>query len=88
MTFLFRQGTLIEKLKAILLATFTHAKNLAHFVIIYKSVLYLFKMLMREIKQYHTVLAACLGGYFVFGKKNSINEQVRIDLWQIPCVVK
>lgn len=76
MTFLFRQGTLLEKIKGILIATATHAKNLAHFVVIYKSVLYLFKLIVREIRQYHTILAAFTGGYFVFGKRNSINEQV------------
>ncbi len=78
MTFLFRKGTLSEKIRSILLATYTHAYNLAHFVIIYKSVLYLIKSMVKQIKQYHTVIAAFLGGYFVFGKQNSINEQVDI----------
>ena len=79
MTFLFRQGTLLEKIKGILIATMTHAKNLAHFTIIYKTVIYLIRLLSREINQYHTILAACLGGYYVFGKKNSINEQVNFS---------
>ncbi len=76
MTFLFRKGTLQEKIKWILTATMTHAKNLAHFTLIYKTVIYLIRLLVKEIKQYHTILAAFIGGYFVFGKKNSINEQV------------
>ncbi len=80
MTFLFRQGTLLEKIKGILTATATHAKNLAHFVVIYKSVLYLFKQFVREIRQYHTIVAAFIGGYVVFGKQNSINEQVKMKL--------
>jgi peroxisomal membrane protein 4 len=79
MTFLFRNGTFLEKIKSILIATFTHAKNLAHFVVIYKSILYLFKWLGNEIKQYHTFVAAFVGGYYVFGKKNSINEQVSLS---------
>ena len=70
--------SLHDKIKAILLATFTHAKNLAHFVIIYKGVLNLFKFLVKETRQYHTMIAAFLGGYFVFGQKNNINEQVKI----------
>jgi len=76
MTFLFRQGTLNEKIRGILIATMTHAKNLAHFTLIYKTVIYLIRLFVREIKQYHTIFAAFLGGYYVFGKKNSINEQV------------
>ena len=31
---------------------------------------------MKEIKQYNTMIAAFIGGYFVFGARNSINEQV------------
>ncbi len=76
MTFLFRQGTLSEKIRGILIATMTHAKNLAHFTLIYKTVIYLIRLVVREIKQHHTIFAAFLGGYYVFGKKNSINEQV------------
>lgn len=53
-----------------------HASNLAKFVIIYKAVRYFFQFLVGQIKQYHTVIAAFLGGYIVFGKRNNINEQV------------
>ena len=75
-------SSLLEKIKAILLATFTHAKNLAHFVIIYKSVLFLLKQIQpKSMKQFHTMVAAFFGGYFVFGSKNNINEQVISDFY-------
>jgi peroxisomal membrane protein 4 len=57
MTFLFRNGTLLEKIKAILLATYTHSTNLARFVIYYKVVRLLFKILSKEINQFHTMIA-------------------------------
>jgi peroxisomal membrane protein 4 len=79
MTFLFRHGTLIEKIRAILLATYTHATNLARFTLIYKSMRLIFKLLFKNIKEYHVVLAAFAGGYFVFGEKNNVNEQVRLS---------
>lgn len=60
----------------ILTATQTHATNLARFVVIYKAIRLIFKILLREIKQYHTMIAAFVGGYYVFGKRNSVNEQV------------
>lgn len=65
-----------EKLNFIFNATRTHASNLAKFVFIYKSIRLIAKKLFKEIKQYHTIFAAFVGGYFVFGKKNNVNEQV------------
>lgn len=47
----------MEKIKAILLATYTHATNLARFTFIYKIVRYLFKYLLGEVKQHHTMIA-------------------------------
>lgn len=78
MTFLFRQGPLMEKLRAILKATLTHSSNLAKFVFIYKTLRFLFKSIFKSIKEYHVILAAFIGGYYVFGEKNNVNEQVII----------
>ncbi|RPB24778.1 peroxisomal membrane protein 24 [Terfezia boudieri ATCC MYA-4762] len=88
MTILFRDGTPREKLTSILTATKQHALNLASFVTIYKSTLYLLNYLhSRGIMQllppctfltaktepkYHSLIAGLLGGYLIFGR--SINN--------------
>lgn len=87
MTALFRDGTLRQKLTSILTATKQHALNLASFVTIYKSTLYLFNYLhSRDVTQpllpctfptaktepkYHSLLAGLLGGYLVFGRSSN-----------------
>ena len=69
--------SLRDKLFAIVRATYTHASNLACFVIVYKSVcLLLLKVFSHGSRHLHTLVGAFLGGYFVFGAKNNINEQV------------
>ena len=70
------KNSLKEKIKYILTATSTHAKNLAYFALIYKTINYLITLFLKELKQYHTMIAAFIGGYFVFGTRNNINEQV------------
>jgi peroxisomal membrane protein 4 len=68
--------SLIEKIRSILLATYTHSTNLARIVLVYKSLRLIFKLIFKEIKQYHVFLAGLIGGWYVFGEKNSVNEQV------------
>ena len=72
--------SLRSKIQAILEATFTHSKNLAVFVFIYKSLTNLMAHLLSEKSQWHSFVAAFLGGYVVFGKYNKVNEQVSITL--------
>lgn len=67
---------MIHKLKSIIRATKTHASNLAKFVFIYKSIRLIAKSIFNEIHQHHTLVAAFIGGYIVFGDKNNVNEQV------------
>lgn len=69
--------SLQDKLYTIADATFTHAKNLASFVFIYKALTSALKWLQSEKSQAHAFIAAFIGGYFVFGKNNKINEQVK-----------
>ena len=64
----------------ILEATYTHSKNLALFVFIYKSLTSLMASMESKPQQYHSFLSAFIGGYFVFGKYNKINEQVSYTL--------
>ncbi|XP_019395260.1 PREDICTED: peroxisomal membrane protein 4 [Crocodylus porosus] len=76
MTFLFKSGSLREKLKAIAQATYTHSRNLAYFVFTYKGLMALQSQLQGKNFQLHSFLAACIGGWLVFGENNAINSQI------------
>ena len=69
-------SSLRDKVRAILEATFTHSRNLAVFVFLYKSLTNLMEHFQEEKSQIHSFVAAFIGGYFVFGKNNKVNEQV------------
>ncbi|KAK9775781.1 putative Peroxisomal membrane protein [Seiridium cardinale] len=90
MVFLFRSGTFTQKADLVFRATRTHARNLAKFATIYKTVCYLLKWYGSTpgkedatTGKYDTFLAGLLGGYFVFGgrsprsgKISSVNQQI------------
>ncbi|KAL8733989.1 MAG: hypothetical protein Q9166_001750 [cf. Caloplaca sp. 2 TL-2023] len=82
MVFLFRSGTLREKLQIILKATFQHARNLATFATVYKAMLLFLRNASPEGKEAspHTFLAGLVGGYMVFGRgiQSSVNQQIVI----------
>ncbi|XP_004612621.1 peroxisomal membrane protein 4 [Sorex araneus] len=80
MTFLFRSGSLREKLRAILQATYIHSRNLACFVFIYKSLCALQLKAQGQTYQAHSFLAAIIGGILVFGENNNINSQISMYL--------
>ncbi|KKK24226.1 hypothetical protein P175DRAFT_0496995 [Aspergillus ochraceoroseus IBT 24754] len=86
MIFLFRSGTVREKVKLVLKATRQHARNLATFALVYKSSL----IVLRNINpagvgkegQYDSFFAGLLGGYAVFGRhKSSITQQIVIYIF-------
>ncbi|KAH9982218.1 peroxisomal membrane protein 4 [Lactifluus volemus] len=77
MAILFGRGNWQTRLKAIFRATNKHATNLAGFVAIYKILLLLQRKLNGGKQRTHdTFFAGLLGGYFVFGERNAINEQI------------
>ncbi|XP_029772894.1 peroxisomal membrane protein 4 [Suricata suricatta] len=80
MTFLFRSGSLQEKLRAILQATYTHSRNLACFVFTYKGLCALQARVQGETYQAHSFLAAFIGGLLLFGEHNNINSQINMYL--------
>ncbi|XP_030068273.1 peroxisomal membrane protein 4 [Microcaecilia unicolor] len=80
MTFLFKSGSLREKLKAIAQATYTHSRNLACFVFTYKGLLALQTYLQGHQLQAHSFLAACVSGWLIFGENNNINSQINMYL--------
>ncbi|XP_005532926.1 peroxisomal membrane protein 4 isoform X3 [Parus major] len=76
MTFLFKSGSLREKLKSIAQATYAHSRNLAYFVFTYKGLLAAQSGLQGKKIPFHSFLAACIGGWLVFGDNNPINSQI------------
>jgi peroxisomal membrane protein 4 len=68
-----------SRAKTILRATKTHALNLAKFVSIYKALLLVQKKVNNgKERSLDTFVAGLVGGYYVFGERTAINEQVRI----------
>jgi peroxisomal membrane protein 4 len=87
MIFLFRSGTVREKLSLIFRATRTHAQNLAKYASVYKlTMLFLKKFGATPGKEgpYDTFFAGLLGGYLVFGRRSkrghisSVSKQIVI----------
>ncbi|KAL4765159.1 Tim17/Tim22/Tim23/Pmp24 family protein [Aspergillus foveolatus] len=86
MIFLFRSGTIREKVKLVLNATRQHARNLAVFCLIYKSSMIVLRNLnpagVGKEGHYDSFLAGLLGGYAVFGRhKSSITQQIVIYIF-------
>ncbi|CAK7241160.1 MAG: hypothetical protein STHCBS139747_002619 [Sporothrix thermara] len=85
MVFLFRSGTIREKVGLVLRATRHHASNLARFAIVYKTTCMLLRYLADGKEgTYDSFLGGLLGGYVVFGSRtrsgkiSSINMQIVI----------
>jgi len=80
MTMLFRSGSWKSKLLEILTATYTHSKNLAMFVGIYKALVCLLRHLRQEESGINAFLAGCIGGVLIFGDYNPVNSQINMYL--------
>ena len=82
MIFLFRSGTVREKLSLILRATKTHAQNLAKYATIYKMTMLALKHMGSEPGKeglYDTFFAGLLGGYLVFGRRSKRGHVSRVS---------
>lgn len=82
MTFLFRSGSLRDKFAWILRATYTHSKNLATFVLMYKTLMAIMRRVEGGKCNVHPFISAFIGGYFVFGTHDKINEQVSCEIFR------
>jgi peroxisomal membrane protein 4 len=82
MIFLFRSGTIREKLLAIFKATKLHAFNLAKFAFLYKSSMLAMKNVNGKEQSVHPFIAGLFGGYWVFGHGkaafSSVSQQIVI----------
>ncbi|KAL4784690.1 Tim17/Tim22/Tim23/Pmp24 family-domain-containing protein [Aspergillus varians] len=86
MIFLFRSGTIREKVKLVLKATRQHARNLAVFCLIYKTSMLTLRNInpagVGKERQYDSFFAGLMGGYAVFGRhKSSITQQIVIYIF-------
>ncbi|BFZ15579.1 hypothetical protein BsWGS_18618 [Bradybaena similaris] len=80
MTILFRNGSLKDKIIAILEATYTHSRNLAMFVFAYKGLTSTLSWGESTSHQLHAFLSAFCAGFVIFGKYNKVNEQINLYL--------
>lgn len=84
MILLFNKGSIQSKFRRIIGLTYEHTKNLALFVGLYKGTLVLLKKISKTqqkdiglpVQHWHAAVAGFLGGYFVWGKYTSVNNQV------------
>lgn len=66
-----------SKVKGIFRATKQHAQNLGIFATIYKTLMIVQRRLNGgKEASIHPFIAGVVGGYYVFGENNSINQQV------------
>ncbi len=57
-------------------ATFQHARNLAFFVTIYKTLMVLQRRVKGKEDKFDAFFSGLVGGYIIFGEDNNINQQV------------
>ncbi|KAI1797649.1 peroxisomal membrane protein 4 [Ganoderma leucocontextum] len=77
MAILFGRGDWSTRLRTIYRATRQHALNLAKFVSVYKTLLLVQKKVNGgKERSADTFIAGLIGGYFVFGERNAVNEQI------------
>ena len=69
--------SLKEKALFILQATFQHARNLAFFTAVYRTLMAVLDWSEGRASRWHTFVAAFTSGYFVFGREDKVNTQVR-----------
>lgn len=61
----------------VLKATRQHARNLAFFATIYKTLLIVQRRMHGKERPLDSFIAGLVGGYMVFGENNNVNQQVR-----------
>lgn len=61
----------------VLKATKQHARNLAFFATIYKTLLIVQRRMHGKERPLDSFLAGLVGGYMVFGENNNVNQQVK-----------
>lgn len=78
MTTLFGRGTLAQRARSILTATYTHAKNLGGFVVIFKLTRLLLKYFRQKEDSFNTFVGGLIGGAIMFGDNTPITSQINM----------
>lgn len=80
MAFMFRSGTIWDKLRGVLKATYTHSINLGAFVGIFKLVINILRLRSPQRQDTGTsvLLGGLVGGAIVFGENSAINSQINM----------
>lgn len=88
MTFLFRSGSLRDKVDAVMRLSLEHTRNLAAFVCVYKGSIGLGRVAYKALGLpmnpkpglpavgWHAFVAGCIGGALVWSKRTSVNNQI------------
>lgn len=76
MGILFRKGTVWEKLKGAAKLAKEHGLKLGVYVVIYKAIVGVLKLIFKGHYSIFTMIAGCVGGHYIFGKWNPINAQI------------
>ncbi|KAF9351345.1 hypothetical protein BGX26_010637 [Mortierella sp. AD094] len=81
MTLLFRRSNFKDMATFVLKATRQHARNLAFFATIYKTLLILQRRIHGKERPMDSFLAGLVGGYIIFGENNNVNQQIVLYLF-------
>ncbi|KAI9095945.1 Tim17/Tim22/Tim23/Pmp24 family-domain-containing protein [Phlyctochytrium arcticum] len=81
MTLLFRTGSVQDKARVILKATYQHSRNLAFFVTIFKTLMAVQRRIKGKEDSIDAFVAGLVGGYIVFRKNNNVNNQIVLYLF-------
>ncbi|KAF9362583.1 MAG: Tim17/Tim22/Tim23/Pmp24 family-domain-containing protein [Benniella sp.] len=81
MTLLFRRSNFKDMATFVLKATRQHARNLAFFCTIYKTLLILQRRMHGKERPLDSFIAGLVGGYVVFGENNNVNQQIVLYLF-------
>ena len=73
MAILFRNGSLVNKLKSIIKPTLEHSVKLGVFVFLYKTMVSLFEYLFKRKSPYNSMIAGFICS-FVFTEETSVNK--------------
>jgi peroxisomal membrane protein 4 len=65
-------------LRSILDATYQHSRNLAFFVPIYKSLMYLLRWIKGKENSSDSFISGIFGGCLIFGDDTPVNQQINL----------
>lgn len=80
MTFLFKEGSLYNKINHILSLTYEHSKTLGLYVFLYKSICCLFRKIFKSDFDLIPFIAGIIASYFMWRRKTPVTTQIMLYL--------